>query len=201
MFKSIQVKIILIIMALAIIMLLGYGFVSINEINSLKEVIENKEIIGEIINKNKIVMGIILITFVIISIMIIWFMSKEITRPMYKLISNAKKIADGEETQIKIAKQEEARTEIDELGNAFDKVTQGLQENLNEVTRQKRQIETILLHMTDGIIAFDMKGEILHINPAAIKLLEIEKQHDTFDKIFNKFNKDINMEKMIYLEN
>jgi len=201
MFKSIQVKIILIIMALAIIMLLGYGFVSINEINSLEATIENTEIIREIINKNKIIMGIMLIAFVIISIMIIWFMSKEITRPMYKLISNAKKVAEGEEAQIKVSRQEDAKTEIDELGNAFDKVTKGLQENLNEVTRQKKQIETILLHMTDGIIAFDMNGEILHINPAAVKLLEILEREDTFDKIFNKFNKDINMEKMIYLEN
>jgi len=138
MFKSIQVKIILIIMALAIIMLLGYGFVSINEINSLEATIENTEIIREIINKNKIIMGIMLIAFVIISIMIIWFMSKEITRPMYKLISNAKKVAEGEEAQIKVSRQEDAKTEIDELGNAFDKVTKGLQENLNEVTRQKK---------------------------------------------------------------
>jgi len=201
MFKSIQVKIILIIMALAIIMLLGYSFVSINEIKSLEAIIQNKEIIEEIVRKNEIIMGIILTTFIIISIMIIGFMSKEITRPMYKLISNAKKVAEGEETQIKVLKQEEVRTEIDELGNAFDKVTKGLQENLNEVTRQKKQIETILLHMTDGIVAFDINGEILHINPAAIKLLEISNQEDTFDKIFNKFNKDINMEKMIYLEN
>ncbi len=201
MFKSIQVKIILIIMALAIIMLLGYGFISINEIESLRATIENEDIIEQTITKNRILIATMIITFMMISVVIIWFTSKEITRPMYKLISNAKRVADGEETQIKVAKQEEARTEIDELGDAFDKVTQGLQENLNEVTRQKRQIETILLHMTDGIIAFDMNGEVLHINPAAIKLLEIEKQDDTFDKIFKKFNKDINMEKMIYLEN
>jgi len=128
-------------------------------------------------------------------------MSKEITRPMYKLISNAKKIADGEETKLNVFRQEEAKTEIDELGNAFDKVTKGLQENLNEVTRQKKQIETILLHMTDGIIAFDLKGEILHINPAAIKLLGITEKDNSFDQIFKSINSDLNMEKMIYLEN
>ena len=38
-----------------------------------------------------------------------------------------------------------------------------LKENLNEVTRQKKQIETILLHMTDGIIAFNIEGNIIHI--------------------------------------
>ena len=201
MFKSIQVKIILIIMALAIIMFLGYSFVTSNEIQSLKEVIENEELIDEIINRNKIIISSIITAFMMVSVVIIWFMSKEVTKPMYRLISTANKIADGEEVQVQALKQDEARTEIDELGNAFDKVTKGLQDNLNEVTRQKKQIETILLHMTDGIIAFDMNGNILHINPAAIKLLEIAKEDNTFDKIFKKFNKDINMEKMIYLEN
>ena len=37
-------------------------------------------------------------------------------------------------------------------------------ENLNEATRQQKQIETILLNMTDGIIAFNMDGKIIHIN-------------------------------------
>ena len=31
------------------------------------------------------------------------------------------------------------------------------QEELNEATRQKNQMETILLHMTDGLIAFNIE--------------------------------------------
>lgn len=80
-------------------------------------------------------------------------------------------------------------------------MTSGLRENLNEVTRQKRQIETILLHMTDGIIAFNMDGSIIHINPAASRLLKINSKDNTFDKIFKNLKLDINMEKIIYLEN
>ena len=80
-------------------------------------------------------------------------------------------------------------------------MTSGLRENLNEVTRQKRQIETILLHMTGGIIAFNMDGSIIHINPAASRLLKISSKDNTFDKIFKDLKLDINMEKIIYLEN
>ena len=54
--------------------------------------------------------------------------------------------------------------------------------------------------MTDGIIAFDINGAILHINHAAKELLGIQNA-DTFDKIFEKINVEINMEKIIYLEN
>jgi len=59
----------------------------------------------------------------------------------------------------------------------------------------------IFLHMTDGIIAFDIEGKIILINPAAKKLLSISPEDGSFEKVFGKFNLDINMEKIIYLEN
>ena len=67
------------------------------------------------------------------------------------------------------------------------------------MTRQKKQIETILLHMTDGIVAFDMKGKVIHINLAAKKLLNISDETD-FESIFERFGVDINLEKIIYLD-
>ena len=75
-----------------------------------------------------------------------------------------------------------------------------LRDKLNEVSSRKNQIETILLHMTDGIIAFNMKGEIILINPAAKKFLSISPEDNNFEDIFAKFKLDINMEKVIYLE-
>ena len=71
-----------------------------------------------------------------------------------------------------------------------------LKDKLSEVSTKKNQIETILLHMTDGIIAFNMSGEIILINPAAKKFLSISPEDNTF----NEFEIDINMEKIIYLE-
>jgi len=55
--------------------------------------------------------------------------------------------------------------------------------------------------MTDGIIAFDMEGKIIHINPAATQLLQLEEKDNDFDKIFQKLHTDINLEKIVYLEN
>lgn len=75
-----------------------------------------------------------------------------------------------------------------------------LKDKLNEVSSRKNQIETILLHMTDGIIAFNMKGDIILINSAAKKFLSISPEDNTFEDIFGKFKLDINMEKVIYLE-
>lgn len=75
------------------------------------------------------------------------------------------------------------------------------EENVKEVSTQKKQMETMLLHMTDGILAFNMDGKISLTNPAATRLLRIMPEDDTFDKIFGKYNIDVNLEKVIYLEN
>ena len=60
---------------------------------------------------------------------------------------------------------------------------------------------SIFLHMTDGIIAFDRNGKVIIINPAAQKLLNILPEHNNFEDIFGKLNLNVNLEKIIYLEN
>lgn len=82
-----------------------------------------------------------------------------------------------------------------------EKLINESEENVKEVSTQKKQIETMLLHMTDGILAFDMNGKISLTNPAATRLLRIMPEDDTFEKIFGKYNIDVNLEKVIYLEN
>ena len=111
---------------------------------------------------------------------------------------------NGDKKTSKKSKKKSLRRKGNDLGdleNIFGVMTTELKEKLSEVSTQKNQIETILLHMTDGIIAFNMKGEIILINPAAKKFLSIRPEDNTFDDIFKKFNLDINMEKIIYLEN
>jgi two-component system, OmpR family, sensor histidine kinase VicK len=198
MFKSAQIKIMLIIIALAIIMFIIPGFIYINYLSNI-----NLEEINNAIVNGKVIFYIISISFIIIATIILIFTSKIILNPITKLIKSAEKIADTNNVEQEINYIDGKRTKVDEdeLSKAFNLVTTSLKQNLNEVTRQKKQIETILLHMTDGIIAFDIDGKIMHINPAATRLLRITENENTFDKIFKKLKVDINMEKIIYLEN
>lgn len=78
--------------------------------------------------------------------------------------------------------------------------TKEMNEHIKLVDRQKNQIETILQYMTDGIIAFDLEGHVTHINVAARRLLNLSDSDKDFESIFSKFNVDINLEKIIYLE-
>ena len=56
---------------------------------------------------------------------------------------------------------------------------------------------SVFLHMTDGIIAFDRDGKIILINPAAQKLMNVLPEHTNFEDIFGKLHLNINLEKII----
>ena len=70
-----------------------------------------------------------------------------------------------------------------------------------EKTTEQIEMRKILLHTTEGIICFNRDGTIALINPAAKRLLKISPEENTFDDIFHKYDKSINMEKIIYLDN
>lgn len=206
MIKSIQTKIILIFFTLGIIVIgaLSFFHISMLEKNDklLTNVVQDEEvltILEEQIMQTKVITVIAIGIFAIITLLVGYFVSKSVVKPINLLIQSAEKIADGEE--IEIAETGDKKTQVDELVNAFKLMTTELKQNLNEMGKQKKQIETILLHMTDGIIAFDMEGSIIHINPAAIELLNLNKQDKDFNQIFQKLHADINLEKIVYLEN
>ncbi len=203
MVKSIQTKIILIFFILGIALISVLSFLHIIMLEQIAKPLENMQetysLIETQIEQTKIITVIAISVFAIITLLIGYYISKSIVKPINTLIQNAEKIAKGEEIEIKESNKE--KTQIDELVNAFSLMTKELKQNLNEMGKQKKQIETILLHMTDGVIAFDMEGEIIHINPAAIKLLNLNDQDKSFNAIFNKLHSDINLEKIVYLEN
>ena len=207
MFKNIQFKIILIFFLVGIIMIGGLGTFYIYSLNTINSQIEAGQVveIGQLteqINELKIntkaALLICAIVFFVIGILIAAFLSKFVIYPINKLIKSAEKIT---EEDIKNKKKIKKKGEVSNLENVFGLMTTELKEKLSEVSTQKNQIETILLHMTDGIIAFNRQGEVILINPAAKKFLSIRPEDQTFDQIFKKYDTNINMEKIIYLEN
>lgn len=95
---------------------------------------------------------------------------------------------------------EEKNRNSNELVNAFKLISTEINEELAKVKEEKRQIENILLHMSDGVIEFNLDGNIIYINPAASKLLGLTEEDNNFDKIFKKIDIEANLEKLIYLD-
>lgn len=209
MFKNIQFKIILIFFLIGIIIIGGFGIFFIEALNNMSTQIQTNQIteVGKLLefidnlkNNTKLILSISTSVFILIGILISLFLSKFVIYPINKLIKSAEKITD-EENKDKNKNKKNKKNEMGNLENVFGLMTTELKEKLSEVSTQKNQIETILLHMTDGILAFNRQGEIILINPAAKKFLSIRPEDTNFEDIFGKFNLNINMEKIIYLEN
>ena len=208
--KNIQLKVVLIFLFFGIIIIAGIGFFTIKDFELARQEIaelSNYNIdeidvnIEKRIEETKVIILYGIGVFSVLSILVGYYVSKSITRPISKLINMAENIAAGENIDTKLLEKTKNESEINDLSRAFVFMTEELQKNLKEATRQKKQIETILLHMTDGIIAFNMEGRIILINPAATRLLRLMPEDENLEKIFNeKLNIDINMEKTIYLE-
>ena len=213
--KKLQNEILLIIFVVGIIIITGMGLFFINMSNqfnmfvsSLKDITPQEidyVINGQIYQTKILILGTILVFSCIVFVIKI-FITDNIIKPIYKMIDNAQKITNGESVELveiptsRRGRKKKKSKEIDSITHIISIMTGEMKRKLNEVNRQKREIEAILLHMNDGILAFDEKGNIMHINPAAKKLLEIEKEN-TFDEIFKRFNANINMETIMYLDN
>lgn len=166
MHKNIKSKIILISVLIGLILIGTLGFIYINSLAQVPQLIDGQD--TNVLVQAKKTVAIILTIYVVSAIAISAYLSKFVICPKNKYIKGDEKAE--------------------------------LKDKLNEVSSRKNQIETILLHMTDGIIAFNIKGEIILINPAAKKFLSISPEDNTFDDIFGKFKLDINTEKVIYLD-
>ncbi len=123
-----------------------------------------------------------------------------ITIPVKKISKQARQLADGDIASIPASERQD---EIGELSDAFLYLSEQRREYADKTTAEKIKLEKILQSMSDGIMAFDMKGKLIHINPEAKRLLNRKFIDDiTFNTFFREINlDDITLEAMQYIPN
>ena len=208
--KNVQTKILSILFIIGIVIIFGMGlfFTAIlNETNSIIEIEITAEQMHNLTNmqmeQTKILILCAILVFSCIVLIVGWITIQRIIKPMDKLIQETEKVANsGNSKLVEVGKRKKRKrkSEVDTLTNVIGIMTGELKQKLNQVDRQRREIEAILQHMNDGILAFDDKGRIMHLNPAAKEMLGLQNER-TFDEIFKKLNVEINMEAILYLAN
>lgn len=138
---------------------------------------------------------VILFITIIVSIMLV----ANVTKPIEMIREKADAIASGNIEEITLDEAQKSGYEIARLVDSFNLMIRQIKNNLNEISSEKSKLETILLHLTDGVLAFNTQGELIHANLAAKKMLKMEKEI-LFEDIFKKMKIDINMEKIMYLD-
>lgn len=198
--KNIQLKMTVVLLIVSSILLSGVSLINIYNINNISANINSSDI-TQIIAKSKTTLELVwILSIVLFSIFAVFFVNhilKIITRPLSNIVDNAGKYNDDNE--IKFLEEGKKNTD-DKFSKTINSMTEELRQNLDNVNKQKNQTEAILLHIKDGIISVDLDGNVTYINPAAINFFNLTQEDNTFDKIFKKIGIDVNLEKIVYLD-
>lgn len=135
----------------------------------------------------------------LVTVGIVYITARSITKPISILTSKAESIANGSIDHIALSHKTHAGYEISKLVETFNLMINQIKGNMNEISSEKSKLETILLHLTDGVLAFNLDGKLIHANLAGKKMLSL-KSEKSFEEIFSKLDIDINLEKIIYLQ-
>ncbi len=131
-----------------------------------------------------------------LSVLLSLLLSKTIILPIQSLTNKASRLSEGDFDEIIEARSDD---EIGRLTNTFNRMASELKDTLHEIRSEKDKSETILKHMTDGVIAFTKLGGVMHINPAAKELLKIDDESGiTFESIFGS-KTDVTIDKLLFL--
>ncbi len=135
---------------------------------------------------------------IIIAVILSYFFSRTITKPIRDLTKSAELIASGKFDTVERVKSDD---EIGMLSNTFSYMSSALHDTIEEVNSEKNKVETILSNMTDGILAFNLAGELIHINPEAKKMIGRQYYDDIrFDAFFKEIDADITIGSLIYIK-
>lgn len=136
---------------------------------------------------------------ILISLILGFIFSKTITTPIKQLTRQAEEFSKGNfGVRLKAA----SKDEIGELIEGFNYMGDVMTAAIDESSAEKNKAEAIMENVTSGIIAFNTKQEIIHINTAAKKMLGISEEeikNIRFDEFFGARASDICMAEFVYL--
>lgn len=160
---------------------------------------QSKAYINRQIDEIKIMYFATVVIVVLITLIIAVVTSRSITKPIELLTNKAELMTGGNISLITVQDKQKAGYEISKLIDTFNILMKQIQTNMNEISSEKNKLETILMHLTDGVLAFNTNGRIVHANPVAKKMLNITSER-TFEEIFQKYDFQEDLEKIIYLD-
>jgi len=120
------------------------------------------------------------------AVLIAYSTAKNLSKPILKLINGAKTVAAGDFT-----KEVDVRThdELNMLSETFNKMVKSLKKyndmQIDKIAAERTKTKAIIFSIDDGIILTDYQGKLLLVNKRAMELLDMEKNPEEGEDIFN----------------
>lgn len=109
-----------------------------------------------------------------ITMLLGYVLSREIVTPIIAIQESTKKIADGDYS---INLQNDSQDEIGQLTTSINELALDVSSAQESIDQERRRLDRVLIHMSDGVIATDRVGKITIINDAAREMLSLPKGH------------------------
>ena len=132
-------------------------------------ILDNKDTVSDLNNQLFQIIMQALIIGLLISVLLSFLLSKTMINPIEKLTEGAERVASGDFSE---KLEVDSTDEIGILTTTFNDMASVLHSTLEAVEDERNKLDTLFLHMTDGVVAYDRDGALIHCNPAASELLE-----------------------------
>ncbi|WP_409328001.1 cell wall metabolism sensor histidine kinase WalK [Staphylococcus pseudoxylosus] len=121
----------------------------------------------------------------LITVILGFFIARTITKPITDMRNQTVEMSKGNYTQrVKIY----GNDEIGELALAFNNLSKRVQEAQANTESEKRRLDSVITHMSDGIIATDRRGRIRIVNDMALTMMGTMKEDIIGDYMLNVLN-------------
>lgn len=164
-------------------------------------IVDTKDTVAELNHQLFLIILQAMLIGLLISVLLSFLLSKTMVGPIEKLTAGAERVAAGE---FNSALPVESTDEIGILTGTFNEMAGVLQSTLAAMENERNKLDTLFLHMTDGVVAFDHAGRLIHSNPAAKDMLHrpIDEQC-TYDDLFGSvypFEEMLSLQRPNYAE-
>ena len=105
----------------------------------------------------------------LISIVVALLVARSITKPIKEMQKQAVRIAQGDYSE-KVDVQ--GHDELSQLAETFNKLSDRIEDAQDTMEAERNRLDSVLTHMTDGVIATDRRGKVITINEMALSLLD-----------------------------
>ncbi|NLM95061.1 MAG: cell wall metabolism sensor histidine kinase WalK [Firmicutes bacterium] len=103
---------------------------------------------------------------VLLSVGVGFFMSRKLAKPLQEMTAISLEMSRGNFDK---RVQEVSQDEVGQLARAFNHLAEELGRSIHALTQEKSKSESILVSMTDGVIACDAEGRVMLMNPKAVE--------------------------------
>ena len=147
-------------------------------------ILDNKDTVTDLNSQLFLIIMQALVIGLLISVLLSFLLSKTMVGPIEKLTAGAERVAAGDfDSQLPV----ESTDEIGILTGTFNEMADVLQATLAAVENERNKLDTLFLHMTDGVVAFDHDSLLIHCNPAATNMLHRSvPEGTTYDTLFGQ---------------